>query len=497
MPTPAPRLLASALLLVLAVPAPAQEARVLGTHRGDVRGLAFSPDGKRLASGAGDGLVRVWDVAKGTAALTLKHGGGVLAVAFSPDGKRLASAGYDNAVRAWSADTGKLEWQYTHVGLAHTVAFSPDGRRLASGGYDRLVRVRDVASGRELRVVPADTLAAVYGVAWSPDGKTIAAAAHDGSVRLCEADSGRALNRLAGHSQLVIGTAFSPDGRSLLSWSSDRTALLWEVSTGQVRLVLRGHSGPVRCAAFSPDGRTVASCGYTGEVFLWDALTGRLLRRLKGHSGIVWWLAFSPDGKALAAAGEDRKVLLWKVGDVTGRALPQRKLTEAERDKAWEMLDGRDALSAYQALGRLVEGASSAVPLLKDQVRPVPRAPAANAKRVGALIADLDAAGLDQRKKAMEDLARLGHRVKPFLRQALARADDADVKLRLLVLLRQLEGAEPRPESDRVMRALEVLERIGSQDAVAVLRAVAEGDADAGRTRHARAALARLAKRAP
>ncbi|HEY6791329.1 MAG TPA: NB-ARC domain-containing protein, partial [Trebonia sp.] len=283
--------------------------RVLAAHTGSVNAVAFSPDGRRLASAEGGSKVRLWDPNTGQLTATLdSQAGPVYAVAFSPDGRLLAAGAYRGMVRLWDPDTGQLTASLAgHVGCVHAVAFSSDGRHLASGDDDA-VRLWDPDTGQ-----PAAALAdgsPVNTVAFSPDGRLLASGHDDGKVRLWKPDTGRLTATLQGLGA-VTSVAFSPDGRHLASADDFSWVRLWDLATASVAASLTDHHGPVKAAAFSPDGRLLASGGFDNTVRLWDPDTGELTSTRRGHADAVVTLAFSPDGRCLASGGSDETVRLW------------------------------------------------------------------------------------------------------------------------------------------------------------------------------------------
>jgi WD40 repeat protein/serine/threonine protein kinase len=274
--------------------------------------VAFSPDGKRLASGSWDNTVAVWDTTSGQEAITLKgHTDAVLCVTFSPDGKRLASASQDGTVKVWDATSGQEVLTLRgHAGALHSVAFSPDGRRLASAGSDKTVRVWNATSGQEALTLQGHT-GVVQGVAFSPDGKRLASAGSDKTVRVWDATSGQEAFTLRGHTGMVFSLAFSPDGKRLASASQDETVKMWDATSGREALTLQGHTSMVFSVAFSPDGKRLASAGRDSAVKVWDAMRGQQVLTLRGHIAPVNSVAFRPDGKRLASASQDRTVKVW------------------------------------------------------------------------------------------------------------------------------------------------------------------------------------------
>ncbi|MBN3905482.1 MAG: hypothetical protein HWQ35_02490 [Nostoc sp. NMS1] len=279
-----------------------------------ISSVAFSPNGKLLATGDADGKTYLWQVEDGKLLFTCTgHSGSVKSVAFSPDGEILASGSDDQTVKLWDVQDGKcLTTLQEHSNWVRSVAFSPDGQILASGSEDQTVKLWDLHTGKCFKTLQGNTNR-VRSVAFSPDGQTLASGSEKQTVKLWDVHNGECLITFQGHSNWVRSVAFSPDGEILASGSDDQTVKLWNIHTGKCLTTLEGHTNRVWSVAFSPNGQILASGGDDQTVKLWDVHTGKCLKKLQGHSNRVMSVAFSPDGQTLASGSENQTVKLWDV----------------------------------------------------------------------------------------------------------------------------------------------------------------------------------------
>ncbi|KAJ5097838.1 hypothetical protein N7532_004839 [Penicillium argentinense] len=316
--------------------------QTLAGHSEGVHTVAFSPDGKQIASGSDDNTIKIWDTATGGLQKTLEgHSKLVTTVAFSLDGKQIVSGSDDNTIKLWVTTTGELQKTLEgHLDEVRTVAFSLDGKQIMSGSDDNTIRLWDSTTGALQKTLEGHT-DGVAAVIFSPNGKQIVSGSLDGTVNLWDRATGDLQKKLKIHG--VTTVAVSPDGKQIASGSDDNTIKLWDTTTGDLQKTLEGHLDWIWTVAFSPDGKQIASGCDDNTIRLWDTTTGDQQKTLDGHSGPVYTVAFSPNGKQILSGSLDETIKLW---DATADS-PQNTL-EGHSDSIWTVAfspDGKQIAS--------------------------------------------------------------------------------------------------------------------------------------------------------
>lgn len=293
--------------------------KLLHGHTDWVWDIAFSPDGRLLASTGRDSTLRLWSVPDGQSIHVLKgHTHDVYGLAISADNQWLASAGQDNTVRLWHLQSGQsLKTLRGYTGGIQSLSLSPDNQILASSRQDETIQLWRLQLDSKPQLHPHKTfssptrwISSLTNLSFSPNGQTLAINRHDGSIALWNIQT-RHLDRWSAHNTAVWMVLFSPGGQILASSSFDRTVRLWDVQTHHCLQVLRGHESGVRAIAFDPSGQWLASCSYDHTVRLWDVQTGECLRVLQGHAGAVFAVAFDRSERRLASGSLDQTIRLW------------------------------------------------------------------------------------------------------------------------------------------------------------------------------------------
>jgi WD40 repeat protein len=579
--------------------------------------VAFSADGKTLATGGWDNLTKLWDVDSGKLLHTLSgHHSWVEALSFAPGGKLLASAGQDGMIRLWDPATGADACPLPgHKYIVGNVALSSDGKRAITGGWDNTVRWWDVDTGAEQRSIAVKE--GMMGLTLSPDRKTVLVATDGGKLQMWDAATGRETTPenlpgdmkfqsfsftpdgkhmvAASGPKVTIwewpalklirtielpkpakappgeafcdGAAVSPDGKWLVTvahrywyreadglrygYAAEGVADVWDFATGKRlrrladsgttfrtgnftadgRFMLIGGAGTIPApdgrqpepfagemnlfdpvvgrhlrtfdvpaasegayrysgaSVLSPDGRTLFVSYNTGEIIGYEVATGKSRRTLTGRQGYIGGLVFSADGRRLISGGWNGTALVWDV-TLAGAAKPRKDSPVPE--KLWETGAAGEGLAAYVAMADFAASPDQAVEVLRRNMKPAPPSPT-NAD-MDRIFKDLDSDDFNTRKKASQTLAAYGERAVPLVRKRLEANPSEEVSRRAVAFLKEFEQPIPSAMRVRQIRAVEVLEGIGTPDAKKLLSDLAAGGASAPLTLDAAAALKRLAR---
>jgi WD40 repeat protein len=516
--------------------------------------LVFSPDGKRLAAECGK-AVRLWDVGSGKEILPATEWfHGVNAVAFSPNGKGLVF-GDHKYLHLCDIVTQKVVWRLPQeMDYAQRIAFAPDGKTLVAGNFARL-RFVDALSGKvthswgkglwalhrerdpiECGLFTPDLEKVVslgmFGGNRDPDvlvrsartgealfkfqrggkqtltanissnGQLLAVVDREAPTRIYNVASGKFVAQLEALETDWQRLVFAPDGRTLACQDRTGSLHMMEAATGKTRLVLAAVLLPAREQepllwrtrkqsrfTYSPDGKVLA-IWRNNTVDLWDALTGRKHGRLEGHEGNINQAAFAPGGGMLATAGDDTTILLWDLHAILRKEKPTTLSPEAAAS-AWKDLADPNAAKAGRAMAVFRQAGPQAVDFLRERLQPQ-RMP--TAKQMEKWLKDLD----DDQFTVREDAAlALKHHVEivvSTLRKALDAGPTPEVRRSLTRLIDLAEEGNWAPEALRTLRAIEVLEQLGSAEARKVLETLTSGIPEARLTREAKASLERLGR---
>jgi RNA polymerase sigma factor (sigma-70 family) len=514
-----------------------KEVGAAGGHRSAISNVRYAPDGKTVTTVGEDGTVRIWDTANGKELRQQKMPEGTHLNAISADGRMVAVQQYDGAIHIWDVTTGKelAKFGDQKIGMS-SLAFAPDRKTLAVHGLadEKIVIILyDTATGKERRriAVPAPAAEenlffsphALTGVIFTPDGKTLASLISPHLLGVWDAMTGKELAHIeAPQKRSILGAAFTPDSRSLALDLGDDILSVCELATGKERrkygkstkpdvalpapgggiavagavaVPAGGFGGgpmlhwtrPAPGAAVSHDGRMLAQSRTNGAVSLYDTRTGKEIEQYKGHQGSIDALAFAPDGKTLTTVSRDTTGLIW---DLTRLKAGVNKADSGEVnvEALWNDLAGDDAARAYDAICALGTSAKT-ISYFKDRLRP---AAPPDADKINRLIADLDSEQFAVRKKAGEELLKTEPTAAPLIQNALEGDLSPEARKRLQDVLARLTAPTASGETLRSLRAIEVLEMIGTPEARTVLERVAQGTPGAAATIAAKESLKRI-----
>ncbi|PVF91804.1 WD40 repeat-like protein [Serendipita vermifera] len=287
-------------------------------HRDTVNAVSFSSDSRLIVSGSDDCTVRIWDIETNERILgPLKgHKDVVTSVIVSNDGRHIASGSWDKTIRLWDLQSGrKIGNRFEgHMDVVSSIAFSANGCYIVSGSWDKTIRVWDIQTGTTIIGPFEGHMDMINSVTISPDGCLIASGSWDETIRVWSVDRGEEVMRpLEGHADMVTSVAFSPDGNYIISGSEDDTVRLWDIHTGEeATSSIEVHKRSVTSVMFSPNGRRIASGSYDKKILVWDTqMSGQLAKPFEGHTGYINSVVFSPDGRKIASGSSDRTIWIW------------------------------------------------------------------------------------------------------------------------------------------------------------------------------------------
>jgi hypothetical protein len=465
-------------------------------HGNGFLSMAISRDGKLLLTAGDDRTARLFDTATGLpVSQPLRHRALVREAVLSPDSKFVATAGNDAVARVWDARTGEqVGKEMRHLGPVNAIAFSADGKYVLTGSHDGAVRLWEATTGTP--VGPAMQAPTAIGrVAFMPDGRSLVAACTGRVVRKWEMGTGKDLGPVCSEPVRAVSLDFSRDGRFLITCSRDAGVRLWDTLTGKPLSARVGPEILFGEVALSPDASVFLTSGLTrspdqsegvSAVQFWDTQTLKPIGQPFANKSIF---AYDPTGKVIAVGGDDGVAEIWEVQ-------VHRAKDEAVRPEVvegfWAAMAAADPAESYRATSALIRAPGLTVPFLEKHLKP---AAPADDREFNRLIGELDDESFDVREKAERQLAAGRRQWEARMRAALAKGTPEEARTRLQRVLEGPDEVGTSPERVRELRAVQVLEAVGSDEARRLLHTLAGGAADAVLTREARAALDRLTAR--
>lgn len=472
-------------------------------HPGPVTTIAVSPDGSTVATcSTQDKLIRICEAATGREIRQLAgHEVGVDEVTFSPDGKLLASGAWDHAAIIWDWRSGKIKHKLAdHPAVGPYLRFSDDSKVLATGSRATSVALWDCESGKMVREIPAPS-GGLASLLTFKDGRLLALEQaevdDDGAsaFSIWDVTSNRVLRRFGGHRGQISGVILSADGRSVASRALDKTIRVWEFASGLERRKFeeKGEDNNwvgTQFLAFAPNGRTLVTCASRDPFARrFDLAGGRELTPLLGHRGWVGAVEFSANGKTLVTGSQDSTCLTWN-GSEIGPPIPvAARRADDEMKQLWAELQDADAAKAYLAMWSLVSTGDQAAEFLSKQLQP---APPTDPTKIARWIAELDHQQFATRERATLALMQVVDQAEDSMKAALEKTSSAEVRQRIRRVLDSAGDVDPSQTRLREIRAIEVLETLGSPAARERLSTLSRGPKGALLTRNAQAAMKRL-----
>jgi WD40 repeat protein len=497
------RLLATASGIIAIWDVATGEAKVPSARQEYGVPLGFLDGGRTLALAAGDGIAlmdvkRAGDTAILTQRRLVEGMGGVRAL--SPDGK--VAVVYDGSYRnlcLWDVVRGVEAHKLAPERYRREILFAPDGKTVGLSDSG-VVSLCDVATGKLQPLGETERPSRAAGMAFAPDGKTVATAGdRSNAVSFWDVASGKKLHEWALPSDkystvYAPSLHYTPTGKTMLIGGARGGLQCWDVASGKKIHILKPFGG----VAMSPDGMLLATAQPDSSVQLWELATGQPIAELRGHTGFVHTMQFSPDGRTMLTSCGDLTSLLWDIAPqrLWGGEAPPVRLEGEERDRLWAALAAADAKGARRAMAVLLAQPGPAVALLQERLQPVEPI---RVEQIKAWIKQLDADEFQAREKASAELAKAGKRAARFLSEALKEKPSLELAGRLERLLAALGSDEvnvPAGDLLRSLRAIQVLEWIGTPEAQRVLEKLAAGAPGIAETENAKAARRRLLEKA-
>jgi WD40 repeat protein len=498
-----------------------KEREVPEAHRHFIEAVAFSHDGKAIATASNiEGVARVWDAKSSKLMHTLnldslaaKKSGGPRArrtlhdgLAFSAEAPELFVAG-----QRWNLTKAEPipliaddDFVFEQSNSLRTV-LAPDGRLAASFLHENALLFWDPTKGQAIQRIDLDKKKLPgewHALAFTPNGKFAASGRWfppirqgndetlDNTINLWDVTAGKLVKSFRASPAPVVRLMLSPDGETLAVIAYPATLELWHLPTGRLLRTMylteiddQPRPFALPTVAFAPHGQWIAFTHQEGEIVLLETVTGKEIQTLRGHQGHISSLAFSPDSRRLLSGGRDTTALLWSILPDS----PTQPAAWQDAEKLWSDLGGPPE-QAYRVMWALMANPDRAPEVLTKRLQPDE---GATDKEIGELITNLSSAKFTQREIAIRRLKQIGTRSLPALEQALKKAPDLETGRRIQDLLKTVE-VSLTPETLRDLRGLQILEMIATPPARQLLTTVARGDGGAGKTRMAQAALNRL-----